>query len=151
MNRLFKEEDGFFTLIEGIIVLTIVSFILAMPSIQMRPLGSVVSTDIFLEQLKSDITLLHQNAVLNGETTVIEANPGRNRINLSVISNSASPLNKTIQLPEQLTMFGGYKRFSYRPYSGNITNVDRIRFSDSNRTFEFVFQVGSGRFYVREI
>lgn len=151
MKRLMKEEDGFFTLIEGVIVLIIVSFILTVPSIQIKPLESVLTTDLFIEQLKTEITLLHQNAVLNGETSVIEVDPGRDIINLSVINNSVSPLNKTIQLPDQLSMFGGYKRFSYRPYSGNITNVDRVRFSDSNRTFEFVFQVGSGRFYVREI
>lgn len=151
MKQLMKEEDGFFTLIEGIIVLLMVTFLLTLPSIQTKSLEYSMTTDLFIEQLRSDILLLHQYAVVNGETTVIEADPGRDRITFTVVNNASSQLNKSIQLPEQLSMFGGYKRFSYRPYSGNITNVDRIRFSNSERTFEIVFQVGSGRFYVRDI
>lgn len=145
-----NSEDGALTLIESLVVLAAVAFLLLLPTIQMKPVEETVETDLFIEQLSSQITLMHQNAVLNGEMTVIEVEPNQSRIRFSVIGNSGSALNQTMYLPDHVTVYGGYKRYSFRPHSGNITTVDRIRFSDSNKTFEFIFQIGSGRFYVKE-
>src|SRR5699024_2002089 len=149
MNKL-KGEEASLTLIESLLVLGVVAFLLLLPTIQMKPVEEKVGADLFIEQLSSQITLMHQNAVLNGEMTAIEVEPNQKRVRFSVIGNSASQLNQTIYLPEHMQVYGGYKRYTFRPHSGNITTVDRIRYSDSKRIFEFIFQIGSGRFYVKE-
>lgn len=146
-----SNEEGFFTLIEGIIVLIIVAIIIGLPSVKLSKLNTQIDSDIFINQLASEITLLQQNAILNGEMTVLEVEPSQNQFRLSVMQNKHSSLNKTMKVPKDMKLYGGYKRFSFRPYSGNITQVDRIRLSNASKTYEIVFQIGSGRFYVREV
>lgn len=151
MKKILADEGGFFTLIEAVITLMLVALLLLLPTIHSKPVAKGMTTQLFIEELKSDITLIHQNAVLNSQMTAVEFDPGKFQVKCTVVGDQASPLNKVLDMPEGMVMLGGYKRFVFKPYSGNISKADRIRFNHKGSVFELVFQVGSGRFYVREL
>lgn len=151
MKSVLKKEDGFFTLLEGVVVLSITMLLLILPTMHSKPVENTLATDVFINQLKSDITLMHQSAIINGEMSVIEIEPSRKQIVYSVAGNQSSHLNKTVKLPADISIYGGYQRFSFRPFSGHLTNVNRVRFKSDQRVFDLVFQIGSGRFYVKDV
>ena len=147
---LVGREDGFLTLLEAILTMVIVLIFLMLPSLNIEQAKLGVETDLFTENLRTQITLMNQNAVLKGEMSVVEVEPGRNRIIFSVMGQPQSPLNSVLPVPDHIKVYGGYKRYAFRARSGNITKVNRFAYTDGKRRIEFVFQIGSGRFYVRE-
>lgn len=88
---LVGREDGFLTLLEAILTMVIVLIFLMLPSLNIEQAKLGVETDLFTENLRTQITLMNQNAVLKGEMSVVEVEPGRNRIVFSVMGQPQSP------------------------------------------------------------
>ncbi len=152
-----NREAGF-TLIESLVVLFVVSLLLFMPILSIHRVVESIKIDLFFRELSSNITLMQNHAILNGEQTRIEFSPSQNSIRFRVLGSkkgSHHPLNQTIDLGEESYKLQGtgYRQVTFYAHTGNISITDRqwrFNIETTQGIYELVFQIGSGRFDIRK-
>ncbi|WP_208558641.1 competence type IV pilus minor pilin ComGD [Marinilactibacillus kalidii] len=144
MNNL-KDQEGF-TLIESLIVLSVIAILLTLPVIPFRKVQKEIEMALFFEELQSSITLLQHHAILARESTVVETQPSARNITFIVEGRKDSKLNRSLYLPEHIELVGGSKRYRFNSASGNLGNIYPIVFRIDNELVNLKFSMGSGRF-----
>jgi len=139
-----------FTLLETVVVLLLVSILVGFPILSVQKAQESIRINLFIEDLSSGITLIQNHAVMNGETTIFEVNPTSNVLNFRVYGVNSHPFNYTISPPKEVSLTGGSKRYMFNSYSGNIGKYETFSINTTEGVYNFVFQMGSGRFYVRK-
>lgn len=150
MENQLKKEDGV-TLIETLLVLTVVSFILVLPTIHFDYLTKKSETALFFESFQSSMTLVQNYSVLNDEWTVVRFRPSRGDIYFRVGGEPDHPIEHVIDLPEHVQLLNKTVEFRFSKNSGNIGHFETIRFKTPEGIVEYAFQLGSGRFVVRKV
>ncbi|MEH7380010.1 competence type IV pilus minor pilin ComGD [Bacillus sp. JJ1533] len=145
-NQLQVNEKGF-TLIEALIVLSIVIMISSISLLQLRPLHESKKIDQFLEQLQNDIFFCQQYAISHSEPTSLFFNPSGPSYRIveedSYEQIFMRKMDPAIQI--QLSTLGLKLTFTS---SGNIQRAGEIRFKYKGSTYTVTFLLGKGRFYV---
>lgn len=124
-----------FTLVETLFVLFIIcllsifSFSTQIPSIDDKTVIKNLTQLIYQSKM---------NAMLYKERTTLS-------FNYSQLSITSSHMNKEYTLPNHLH-FSDYT-FTFNE-SGHIKTAKRVKLYSSNKSYDFVFQIGSGSFYV---
>lgn len=149
MNKV-RNERGALTLIESVIVLMLISMLLLIPTITFQPYQDKIEIDLFIEEVNNNITLMQNHAVFNGQPTEIRVLAEANQIQFYVQGQDHHPLNSIVYPPEQVTILST-RRYRFKAQSGNIGRLGRARFQTDEGIYEFVFQLGSGRFYVQKV
>lgn len=144
----WKDDTGV-TFIESLLVLTVVSFILAMPVVQLNQVRKQSETQLFFDALSSSITLIQNYAVLNNEWTVMDYRPSRGTINFRVVGNTSHPVNHVLTVPDHMKILSTADEIRFVRESGTISNPHTLAFQTINGKVECVFQLGSGRFEIR--
>lgn len=152
MKTKLKNEEGF-TLLEAVVVLFLVSLLVGFPILSVQKAEESIKVQLFIEEFSSKITLLQTHAIMNGEPTSFEVKPGSNVVNFRVYGydRNSHPLNHRWSLPEEVNFFGGSKRIIFKAHSGNVGDYGSFRLNTVSGQYNFVFQMGSGRFDVRKI
>lgn len=146
LQRSDMEKENGFSLIETLLVLSLVSFIVSMPILHFNRLKIETETQLFFESLESSITLVQSHAILNNEWTVIEFSPSSKQVSFRVAGDREHPLNHRLYLPESMSMASGFMEYNFNSETGNQSNLKKLRFYTSKGEVEFGFLFGSGRF-----
>ncbi|WP_449536962.1 competence type IV pilus minor pilin ComGD [Ferdinandcohnia sp. Marseille-Q9671] len=150
MKALGQVDEKGFTLIEALLVLSVVIIISSISLLQLRPLHESKKIDHFLEQLQNDIFYAQQYAISHSETTQLYFNASQSyyRVNTG-ISNEVVLFRKIdTSITVQYTTLGTTLVFTK---SGNIQRAGEIRFRSKGDTYKVTFQIGKGRFYVQKM
>jgi competence protein ComGD len=147
LKYLRKKQWGF-TLIEMLIVLTIVMIITSITFLQLKPLVNQKHIDHFFEQFTDDLLLAQIFAMSHGQSVAIifiESEPA-----YKIVANSKVLTRRT--LPHMFSLktasIGG--QVFYRS-NGGISKSGTLYITYGTRNFKIVFLLGEGRFYVSEI
>lgn len=144
-----KSEEGF-TLIESIIVLFVIGIFFSFPILSFREAEKDIELDLFFEELSSSITLIQNHAILNGQTTYVEANPDLNTFLFRVRGEDTHSINHQLDITDTVMLIGTVRQYEFQRQSGNQGNLNRLRMDTHKGRFELVFQMGSGRFEIRK-
>lgn len=145
-NKLKKSEG--FTLIETVLVLSIVSIILSMPIVYFNKLKVESETQLFFETLGASITLAQSYAILNQDWTVMEVRPDSRDISFRVVGDRNHPIAHRLSLPESLSMPGGSREFRFSSSTGNQSDIVQVPFDTVNGRVNLRFKFGKGRFTI---
>jgi len=149
VRRVLVNRDGF-TLLETLVVLFLVSILVGFPILSVQKAQESVRIKLFIEELSSGITLIQNHAIMNGEATTFQVKSSSDNIHFRIYGKPSHPLNFTISPPEEVQLIGGTKRYIFKSHSGNIGKYETFSINTSEGVYDFVFQMGSGRFYVRK-
>ncbi|WP_347549637.1 type II secretion system protein [Pseudalkalibacillus hwajinpoensis] len=105
LHRKYGTSSGY-TLIEMMIVLTILSILLALIFIQITPTQSSSSTRQFLEMIQADIRYTQELAYTDGKAHRFSISSEAHTY--SILSNSSTVV-KTVQIPEQISINGNIR------------------------------------------
>lgn len=147
-----EAKDEGFTLIETLLVLSVLSLILVMvPAIRFDYLTEKSETSLFFNSLQSSVTLVQNYSVLNDEWTVVRFFPEQGLISFRVAGKTNHPVEHRIELPDHVQILNNNVEFRFKNESGNIGQYETIRFKTPEGIVEYVFQLGSGRFVVKQV
>lgn len=147
-NSLYQEEG--MTLIETLLVLSVVSLFLLLPTVHFNHLAKKSETALFFESFQSSITLVQNYAVLNDVWTVVRFRPSRGDIYFRVGGEADHPIEHVLTLPEHVRILNTTVEFRFSKNSGNIGQFETITFETPEGIVDYVFQLGSGRFVVKK-
>jgi len=131
-------------------VLFVVSILLAFPVLSFKEANQQIETDLFIEEFSSGITLMQNHAITNGEATKVEIFPDQGEVLFRVTTRSGHPLSHYLELPEHINFTRGDKTIYFKAWSGNIRRNGTLHLDTPKGRISFVFQIGSGRFYVKK-
>ena len=147
MRNNLKKSEGF-TLIETVLVLSVVSLILSIPFVHFNKLRVESETQLFFESLGSSITLVQTYAILNQEWTVMDVRPGSRDISFRVVNDRNHPIAHKLPLPESLSLPGGAREFRFSSNTGNQSDILQVPFETTKGKVNFKFKFGKGRFTI---
>ncbi|OJF94302.1 competence type IV pilus minor pilin ComGD [Alkalibacterium sp. 20] len=144
-----KQDKGF-TLIEVLLVLSLVSLLATFPVVHFTQIKKETETQLFFESLRSSITLIQSEAIVNHHWTKMEVRPTNRLIRFRVTGadNTKHPANHILYLPESISLVGTTKDYSFSSGSGNLGNINVIYFNTIHGRVSVSFQMGSGRFVI---
>jgi len=147
----YKADQGF-TLLEMTLVLAVVSMLAAFPVLHFTQTKKGTETQLFFESLRSGLTLIQTEAVVNHHWTIMEVRPTSRLIRFRVTGkeNAEHPANHTLYLPESVSLIGTTKEYSFLSGSGNLGNIHEINFNTARGRVTVSFQMGSGRFVIEQ-
>jgi len=136
-----------FTLIEALIVLSIVIVISSISLLQLRPLHESKKIDHFLEQLQNDIFYSQQYAISHNESTRLYFSVSGSYYELSSTKTNDVILVRKIDPAIRIiiTTLGARLVFTS---NGNIQRSGEILFLYKDNKYTVTFLLGKGRFYV---
>ncbi|MCC5894604.1 MAG: prepilin-type N-terminal cleavage/methylation domain-containing protein [Alkalibacterium sp.] len=143
-----NKDDGM-TLIETLLVLSVVSLLLALPTIHFNSLTKKTETAIFFDSFQSSMTLVQNYSVLNDVWTVVRFRPSRGEISFRVSEETGHPIEHILTLPEHVKILNTTVEFRFSKKSGSIGYYETIYFETPEGYVDYVFQLGSGRFEIR--
>lgn len=144
-------NDSGFSLIESLIVLSIIGLLIGLPATQLTHISKQSETQLFFDDLSASITLIHNYAVLNNEWTSMEYRPSRGTIYFKVVGNNSHPINHVLTVPSHMTIISTADEIRFLRGAGTISNPRTVTFQTINGRVQCVFQIGSGRFDIRSI
>lgn len=149
--KLHQQSSQAFTLIESVVVMGVVAMFILLPLINFTNVSTKMEEDLFIEDLSSSLTLMQNHAILNGQTTSVTIIPNENRIHFNVLQLDQHPLEHSVHFPDSVKVLNNAQIFKFQRDTGNYGSFQTLRFDTSQGWVEFVFQLGSGRFYVRKV
>jgi competence protein ComGD len=138
-----------FTLIETLLVLSIVAIISSVTIIQLKPQSKFLENQLFLSQLKSDFYVAQQYAISHQQeiTFVIDQTQKR------YYFRSKSEVTPIIVrfYPPTMTWQAGSMPLTFKfLHDGNVNQFGSLYFYLSEKSYKLTFLLGEGRFYVEE-
>ncbi|MCC3356741.1 competence type IV pilus minor pilin ComGD [Bacillus sp. REN16] len=149
MKHLHKLNNKGFTLIEVMLVLSIVIIISSISLLELRPLHESKKMDQFLEQLQNDIFLGQQFAISHSEGTTLYFSSSGSFYRITRGNTLEEVIHRKIDpaIRIQFSTLGYQTVFTS---NGNIQRSGEIRFKYKESTYLVTFLLGKGRFYVTE-
>ncbi|WP_049663160.1 competence type IV pilus minor pilin ComGD [Bacillus sp. FJAT-27231] len=146
--RLPKEERGF-TLMETMVVLTIIIVLLSIAVLPFPKLAAHFEKEQFLNQLQADLFFAQSYAIARQEKVEVKFFYTENCYTIRSLTSTANFLVQR-NMPDTIRyMDGSLTILSFLP-NGNTNNFGTVRFRYGSRYISLVFQIGKGRFYVTE-
>lgn len=149
MKIKFKNKEGF-TLLESVVVLFLVSILIGFPILSVRKAEESIKIQLFIEELTTGITLMQSHAIMNRQPTIIEVKPDTQMIDFRVYGGDSRSLDYSIIPPEEVKLANHSEKYIFGSDSGNIGQYGSFSFTAPTGEYKLVFQMGSGRFYVRK-
>ncbi len=145
---ILRSRKGF-TLLESLIVLTVVSVVLLLGIITVNPMVDWMKKRMFVSQLQSDLYYAYSHAINRKEKVSISFSRDDNRY--SAIGDSSGVLfNRDITHPVKIR--GGslnQLRFHITP-DGTINHFGTVNFFLNDQPIDLTIHIGRGRFVVKE-
>lgn len=143
-----RSSDGF-TLLESLIVISVVSIVLLFGVFSLNPIMELMQKRMFISQLESDLYYAQSHAINRKERVSIIFSRSDNRYSATGES-SGILFNRGLQ--HSVKISGGslnQLRLHITP-EGTINNFGSVIFDLNNQTIELNFHIGRGRFVVKE-
>jgi competence protein ComGD len=144
-----RHHNGF-TLLEVLVVLAIVHAMIFVVVVKIEPLMQYYRLHWFVKQLETDIFYAQEAAIARGQTVSLRFSPDKNEY--FVIAGSISSPLFTRSYDSRIHLWfatlGSQIKFLS---NGNISKSGTFFISSGSLTYEMVFMLGKGRFYVEKL
>lgn len=138
-----------YTLIEMMMVLSVLSLLLALIFLHITPTQHASSTRHFLEDIQSDLRYTQELAYVNGSSYRFTISPSKGIYN---IQSTASSIVRTNQIPEHITIDAGTMGYQIVfGGNGNVQKAGTLYLKTGKEEYKLVVQVGAGRFYIKKL
>lgn len=144
-----NKEKGF-TLIEVLLVLSVLAVLTSLSILHLKPLNEKKTIDFFFEQLQNDLFYAQQYAISHNETVKVVFQDTKPQY-----STVIGGINSIVQLREfdkaikiQFATLGSTLYFNS---SGNINKSGTMLVIYKKTTYRVTFLLGKGRFYVTRL
>ncbi|MFC5713354.1 competence type IV pilus minor pilin ComGD [Thalassorhabdus alkalitolerans] len=136
------------TLIEMLLVLSILSVALSLPFLYFSTIQSSVKSKEFIEQLENDLLRVQQTALVTDKTVLLRIYPHRNEYQIRTYSE----VLEVRSIPEDVQFtFHTINADEIRYLAnGNIFKPGTIFLRAGDKQYRIVFLLGRGRFYIQE-
>ena len=139
-----------FTLLELLISLSILIILLWLVPPTIVDFGETYQERVFIKQFENDLKLVQASAQATGKYSTVTINtPNKNYYQLSCPGNEH--LNVVREIPKNIST-SGIPIVEYKGETGNITTFkefSKITFNGKKYSYQFTFQLGGGRYYVK--
>jgi competence protein ComGD len=139
-----------YSLIESLIVLSIVFVIASVTSIFINPNKTVLDHQLFLTQLQSDIYLAQLTAISHQQEITVAFDNQLNRYYFRKRYEDSSFIEKRYPQNVEVTMTTMPLTFKILP-DGNINKFGTLLIKINQKEYGMVFLLGKGRFYFVEL
>lgn len=139
-----------FTLVELLVSLSILIILLWLVPPTTVDFGEMYQERVFIKQFENDLKLVQASAQATGKYSTVTINtPNKNYYQLSCPGNEH--LNVVREIPKSIST-SGIPIVEYKGETGNITTFkefSKITFNGKKYSYQFTFQLGGGRYYVK--
>ena len=132
-----------FTLVECLIALGIACFLLILtPPLISR---SYVNwkEEVFLREFEQVMDTAQITAISTGKGSFVTVSGGLVELNC----HGARELDKKIRFPDTMKSYS-IQTYSFKPYSGNVSQFSSVTFDGQNRRYTYVFRLGEAKYHV---
>ena len=138
-----------YTLIEMMMVLSILSLLLTLVFLHITPTQNASSTRHFLEDIQSDLRYTQELAYVNGSSYRFSISPSKG---IYSIQSTASSIVRTNKIPEHITIDEGTMGYQIVfGGNGNVQKAGTLYMKTGKEEYKLVVQVGAGRFYIKKL
>lgn len=134
-----------FTLLELLVVLSVVSVVLSLGTAVLSPLLEWSQKKMFIAQLQSDLFHAHSHAIDKKENVIVTFSKEKNQYEAVAVQGDVL-FHRKIK-PATITE-GTLSRFHITP-EGNVSNFGKVNFRLNNLKIELTVYIGRGRFSVK--
>lgn len=142
-------EKGY-TLIEALIVLSILTILTSFMILQLKPLSDAKQIDMFFSQLYEDILYSQQYAISHNETMKILFYENLSSYRIVTGYRNDPILKRDFKQSIQIRFLTLGSTLNINK-NGNIQKAGTLRVSFNNKSYKITFLLGRGRFYVVEL
>ena len=139
-----------FTLVELLVSFSILIILLWLVPPAIVDFGETYQERVFIKQFENDLKLVQASAQATGQYSYLEINtPDKNFYYLYCPGNEY--LNVVREIPKNIST-SGIPIVEYKGETGNITTFkefSKITFNGKKYSYQFTFQLGGGRYYVK--
>lgn len=139
-----------YTLIEMLIVLSIIMIISTVTFLHLTSVANEKKIDYFFEQLTDDLLLAQINAISYGQVVNIFFSDKDQVYKINMPTTGRTLVKRHLPPMFELNTMPIGGRLSYLA-NGGINKSGTIRISYKDRDFSVIFLLGEGRFYVKEV
>ncbi len=146
----FDENQNGFTLVESILVVSIVSIMSLVLIASIVPIYNQKIIDTFLHQFEKDIMYAQQYALVNEEPIYIVFVPTENRYTIEKNNVSVPLVKRNYNKEISIVATNFSNRITYN-HNGSIQRGGTIYISYQSQTYKVVFYLGKGRFSIQKL
>lgn len=138
-----------YTLIEMMIVLSLLSILLTLVFLHITPTQNASLTKHFLEEIQSDLRYTQELAYVNGSSYRFSISPSKG---IYSIQGNASTVVRTNKIPDHITIDEGTMGYQIVfGGNGNVQKAGTLYMKAGKEEYKLVVQVGAGRFYIKKL
>ncbi|RJS59682.1 competence type IV pilus minor pilin ComGD [Bacillus sp. PK3_68] len=148
IERCARSDEGF-TLVETMVILTVIVVLLSVAVLPFPRVAADFEKQQFLNQLQADLFLAQSYAIAKQEVVEVRFIYTENRYTIRPLT---APTNLFVQrsMPDTIRYVdGSLAKLSFLP-NGNTSSFGTVHFEYLDRHISLIFQIGKGRFYVKE-
>lgn len=139
-----------YSLVEMLLVLSIIMIVSSVTFFQLNSLGSQKKIDYFFEQFRDDMFFAQIHAMGHGQSVKIYFNDKDASYKIVMVSTGAILVKRDLLPMFELNTLPVKGNVSYLG-NGGISKSGTIWVSYKDRLFTITFLLGEGRFYVKEV
>ena len=144
----FRNSFGY-TMLEMMIVLSVLSILLCLIFLHISPTQNASSTRHFLDDIQSDLRYTQELAYVNKSSYRFSISPSKGSYN---IQGTASTVVKSNEIPEHITIDEGTMGYQIVfGGTGNVQKAGTLYIKAGKEEYKLVVQVGAGRFYIKKL
>jgi competence protein ComGD len=139
-----------FTLIETLVVLSIVAVISSVTIFQINPNKNMFDHHLFLSQLQSDLYLAQQYAISHQQELTVVFDLQQNRYYIRVIFDGGFTVVEK-KFPPKVSVKNGSLPLTFKILKdGNVNQFGSLNIYIGGKVYRLTFLLGKGRFYIVE-
>ncbi|WP_314063685.1 competence type IV pilus minor pilin ComGD [uncultured Vagococcus sp.] len=140
-----------FTLVESLLVLLVVTLVLGLPTLQIRQWRERLEYQGFIEEFEQRLIQTQQSAIVFQRRTRVQTEKEASTIEFGFFKGDGRFVIETLSIPRGVTIQRSVS-LSFIGKSGNVEQHHTFRFQTPyhEQYLEYVYQIGSGRFVIKE-
>ena len=99
--------------------------------------------EVFLREFEQVMDTAQITAISTGKGSFVTVLGGLVELNC----HGARELDKKIHFPDTMKSYS-IQTYSFKPYSGNVSQFSSVTFDGQNRRYTYVFQLGEAKYHV---
>lgn len=146
-----KSRYSGFTLVESLLVLLVVTFLLGLPMLQIRQWQERLAYQAFIEEFEQRLIQTQQSAIVFRGQTRVQTEQNTSTIEFRLFQVDGKYEVETITIPKGVTIQRSVL-LCFMSKSGNVEQNNTFRFKTPyhEKYLDYVYQIGSGRFVIKE-